>query len=159
MKQLDKELLEFTEQVFRNLGLDALSSKLIGILYPEPKEMSIEMLAKKTGYSLASVSTKMKFLENVEFVRKVKKPGSKKVYYYMEKDALKMLDTKFEKVLHAEVDPVKEHVPKLISKYKDKKLDEKSKKKLEIMKNYHKQMLQLEKILIDVRKKLKVSKK
>ncbi len=159
MKQMDKDILEFTEQIFRNLGLDALSSKLIGILYPEPKEMSIELLAKKTGYSLASVSTKMKFLENIEFVKKVKKPGSKKVYYYMEKDALKILDNKFEKVIHAEVEPVKENVPKLVKKYKDKKLDEKSRKKLEIMKNYHRQMLKLEKILIDVRQKLKVKKK
>lgn len=159
MKQVEKDITGFTEQVFKNLGLDALSSKLISILYPEPKEMSIEMLAKKTGYSLASVSTKMKFLENLEFVRRVKKPGSKKVYYYMEKDALKILDSKFEKVLHAEVEPVKENVPKILEKYKDKKLDEKSKKKLEIMKNYHKQMLKLEKILQEMRQKLKVKKK
>lgn len=156
MNSLDKEVVEFSQKVFKNFGLDTLSSKLIGILYTEPDEISMDELAERTGYSLASVSTKTRFLEGLAMIQRIKKPGSKRIFYYMEKDLFKMMEKKIEKGFEAEINPAKQEVPKIINKYKNKKLSEKSKKKLRIMENYHKQILQLDKIfnefLVSLRK-------
>ncbi len=147
--------MEFIKQVFKNFGLDPLSSRIVAFLYIEPTEISIERLSKRTGYSLSSISTKAKFLENVNIIEKIKKPGSKKVYYYMEKDIFKILDSKVDKALEAEVYPAKENLPRIIEKYNKKRLNEKSKKKLDILTNYHKQILAMEKLMIDFKKKLR----
>lgn len=152
---IEKEMREFAEQVFRNFGLDILSSKIIAILYTEPEEVALEELSKKTGYSLASISNKTRFLENVEMIEKVKKPGSKKVYYYMEKDLFKMMQKKLEKAYEAEINPAKQKVPEIIEKYKNKKLNEKSKKKLEIMQNYYQQIIKLDKVFRQMQVRLK----
>ncbi len=159
MDKLENEFAEFIQQVFKNFGLDSLSSKIVAFLYIEPTEISIERLSRKTGYSLSSISTKAKFLENVNIIEKIKKPGSKKVYYFMEKDIFKILDSKVDKVMEGEVAPAKENIPKIIEKYQGKKLTEKSKKTLNIIKNYHKQILAMEKLMLDFKKKLRGIKK
>ena len=159
MDKLENEFAEFIQQVFKNLGLDSLSSRIVAFLYIEPTEISIERLSRKTGYSLSSISTKAKFLENVNIIEKIKKPGSKKVYYFMEKDIFKILDSKVDKVMEGEVAPAKENIPKIIEKYQGKKLTEKSKKTLNIIKNYHKQILAMEKLMLDFKKKLRGIKK
>jgi len=133
---------EFRELIRDNVkanGMDELSSRLIAILYVSPKEISLERLAKTTGYSLSSVSTSLKMIERFGFVKRMKKPKSRKVYYYMEKDlmtmTLKILKRKYEKVIV----PSKEKLPVIIERYKKLKGSE-AKKEAEIAKNYYKQV-------------------
>ena len=55
MKRFENDFLDFLTETSQKKNMDSLSSKLIAILYIEPREVSIEELAKRTGYSLASI--------------------------------------------------------------------------------------------------------
>jgi len=134
---------EFKELIRDNVkanGMDELSSRLIATLYVSTKEISLEELAKKTGYSLSSVSTSLKTVERFGFIKRMRKPKSKKVYFYMEKDlmavGLRLMKRKYEKVIL----PSKKKLPEIISRYKKLK-SKTSKEELEILKNYHKQIV------------------
>ena len=146
MKSIEKEFVDFYINVGKSWGLDTLSSKLIGILYLEPKEICIEKLAEKTGYSLASISNKMRFIESFGVIKRIKKPGSKKVFYYMEKDAIKLAQMHFEKIYEAEIMPAKKLMPELLDKFKKVNLNNDEKEKYKIIKNYNKQILDIEKV-------------
>jgi len=127
-------------------GLDELSSKLIGILFIEPEEIALDELARRTGYSLSAVSTALKFIERAGIVKRSKKPKSRKVYFYMEKDTLAMslqiVRRKYEKILL----PSKQKLPKIIEKYKQESTKE-SEEELKIVENYYKEVLFFEQIL------------
>lgn len=129
-------------------GLDELSSRIIGILFIEPEEIALDELAKRTGYSLSAVSTSMKFIERAGIVKRSKKPKSRKVYYYMEKDMLAMwiqlMRRKYENIIL----PSKYKLPKIIEKYKLEK-SENSEEELRIVENYYKQVLFSERLIKD----------
>lgn len=146
MKSIEKEFVDFYINVGKSWGLDTLSSKLMGMLYLEPKEICIEKLAEKTGYSLASISNKMRFIETFGVIKRIKKPGSKKVFYYMEKDCIKLTQIHFEKIYASEIIPAKKFMPKLLDKFKKVKLNNDEKEKYKIIKNYNKQILDIEKV-------------
>jgi len=138
-----QQFIDFITEASKTNGFDELTSKLVGILYAEPKEICLEELSKKVRYSLSAVSTETKNLERFGLVKKIRKPGSRKVYYYMEKDlhamALEKMRLKYEKVLLKG----KEELPKIISEYKKQKGNP---EELKIMEEYMKQLLKAEKI-------------
>jgi len=145
MGGIEKEFLEFCIHSGKNYGLDSVSSKLFGIVFLEPEAISMEDLVNRTGYSLASISNKMRFLQNFGLVERIKKPGSKKVFYYMEKDVIKLTLMHLEKIKSSEVIPAKEVLPKLIEKADMGKMSEMELKKLRIIKEYYKNMLIIDK--------------
>ncbi|MFP4403213.1 MAG: GbsR/MarR family transcriptional regulator [Candidatus Woesearchaeota archaeon] len=156
---LETEFISFLETVFKNYGLDNLSCKIMAVLYIEPTEIALDEIAKITGYSLASVSLKLKFLEKIGLVERIKKPGSKKVFYYFQKDIVKLTENKIKKAYDAEIKPVKKLLPELINKYSNLKLSKVEEEKLKIINNYYKQVLMTEKVylkLVDFLKEEKI---
>ena len=147
MESIEKEFVSFCIQSGRNYGLDSISSKLFGIIFLEINEISLYELSKKTGYSLASVSNKMRFLQGFGFVQRIKKPGSKKVFYYMEKDVVKLTLMHFEKIQTAEITPAKELMPKLIEKFEKKNLNKDETKKYQIIKDYYNNMVKIDDLM------------
>ena len=137
--------------VFRSTGkaygLHDLPLKIIGLLYLQPIEMSMEEISKKTGYSLASVSNTMKLLVGSGMVQRVKRPGTKKIFYYMDKNLIKINIRKLEAVYENMIWPLKDQLPTLIRKYKGKIKEEQTKKKLEIIEDYYKQVINFESII------------
>ena len=131
-----EEFRELLCEISRRKGLNELSSRIFGTLYAEPREISLEELSERTGYSMSSVSTIMKLMCDSEMIKRIKKPKSKKVYFYMEKNIVsKLLDMMKENqkiILYA-----KEKVPKIIQRYKSEKMP---KRELEIVENYFKQL-------------------
>lgn len=140
---------DFIKLIYENAkvqGLDEVSSKAIGILFVEVNEVSLEELAERTNYSLSAVSTAMKFLEGADVVKKIKKPKSKKIYFFIEKDMrntfIRMLQKKLGKIIL----PAKERMPSIIEKYKKAK-SKNAKQELIIAENYYKQTLVAEKMI------------
>ena len=140
---------EFIDLMIENCkvnGLDELSSKIIALLYAEPNEISLDEIAKRTRYSLSAVSTAMKFIKRIGFVKRIKKPKSRKVYFYMEKSmimfSLDVIRRKYEKVIL----PTKQRLPSIIKRYKREK-SENSKNELKIIENYYKEVLASEDIM------------
>lgn len=138
-----EEFIELLTQMGRNKGIDELSSRLVAILYIEPKEIALEDLAEKTGYSLSAVSTSMKFLENINLVKKTKKPKSRKIYFYMEKDMLKMFTDTLKKMYQLNITIGKQEIPQIIKNYKQKG----NKEELKIIENYYKQLMTTDQIM------------
>lgn len=153
MSDLEKEITEFGVGLFESMGLDNLTAKLLTALYFSPRELSMEELAKKTGYSLSSVSNKLRVLGEV-FVQRIKKPGTKKVFYYMEKDIIKVNQKKIKTAHERQIHQIKRLIPCILGKYKNAKLSEEEKEIMKIAKDYHRQALMLEKILEELEKYL-----
>jgi len=147
MHAFEKEFIDFEAEVGKNAGMDPLASKLFMILFLEPTELSMEDLAERTGYSLASIHNKMKLLEKVGHVKKIRKPGTKKVFYFMEKDMIKTFSEIMESTYHLRIKPTVAFLPQLIEKYRGAKLTDVERQKMEIIKRYNSQLSKVEKVM------------
>ncbi len=117
-------------------GLKTIVAKVHAVLFMEPEEISLEEIATKTGYSLASVSNAAKQLELFKKARRIKKPGSKKVYYKGEKNLVCEIHDHIQKTMEGVIKPMQERMPRLIKELKNT-LKEKNltKEKKEELKN------------------------
>ncbi|MCD6477389.1 MAG: winged helix-turn-helix transcriptional regulator [Candidatus Aenigmarchaeota archaeon] len=132
-------------EINKSKGLDELTSKLISILFVEPREISLEELAERTGYSLSAVSMSMKMFTNSGLIKKLKKPKSRKVYFYMEKNIIPYVIENMKKTLK-NIEISKKEMPEIIKNYKKTGMKE----ELEIAKDYYKRISVAEKIIRDV---------
>jgi len=155
-----EEFFELMIEDCKGNGFSALTSKIMSILYLDPNEISLEELAKRTGYSLSAISTEIKFVERMGLIKRLKKPKTKKVFFYMEKDftamSVQYMRKKYQLMLKT-----KDTLPKIIDGYKIHKLDSKEQKQIDIIKNYQKQILRFEKMfrtLMSLFEKLKIIK-
>lgn len=155
MEELDQKFIDFYQNVGRSMGInDNLLLKIIAILFLEHKEIAMEDLAKKTGYSLASISSKAKILETMGFARRTSKPGTRKAFLFIEKDFLKLFQQQLIKKQEYLIKQAKEKIPEIIKEYKHKSKTNKQKQKLKILENYHAQILKFEKIIQYMIKKI-----
>ena len=154
MNQLEREFVEYYAKLAHGFGMGDLLMRIFGLLYLEPKEMALDVIAKKTGYSLASISTAMKTLETAGIVLRKKKPGSKKAYFYSDRNLLRMNVRKLTTAQNTIVEPAKTFMPEMLDKYKNSK-DKKIQQQLTFIKSYYKQMLEFEDIMKRWTKELK----
>ncbi|MBU4242379.1 MAG: hypothetical protein KKF52_04050, partial [Nanoarchaeota archaeon] len=110
MDNLEKDIVEYFKKIGAVQGMDELSSTIIGILYSAVKEITMEDIVRKTGYSLASISNKIKFLSDIGLITKKTKPGNKKIYLYMEKDFMKMIHSGL-LIIEKKLDITKKEIP------------------------------------------------
>jgi DNA-binding transcriptional regulator GbsR (MarR family) len=154
-KSPKSEFIDLMTENSKVNGLDELSSRIIGILFIEPEEIALDELAKRTGYSLSAISTAMKFIERAGIVKRSKKPKSRKVYFYMEKDILatwiRLMRRKYENIIL----PSKYKLPKIIERYKQEK-SENLEVELRIVEDYYRQVLYSEQLIKDSIKTLEL---
>ncbi|MDD5086747.1 MAG: hypothetical protein PHV16_03250 [Candidatus Nanoarchaeia archaeon] len=144
-----EEFIQLMTENCRFNGLDEISSEVIALLYASPDEISLEELSKKTGYSLSAICMATKLIERIGLIKRIKKPGSRKAYFYMEKNmsvfSLDLIKRKYEKIII----PTKKKLPLIISKYKREK-SEKARQELKIIENYYKEVVISEKIVKNI---------
>ncbi len=85
---LKDELNQIMKGIVINSGFPSPFASMISELYFEPEPISMQDLANRIGYSLASISLKLKMFEYLGFISRKKKPGTSKVFLYMEKDLI-----------------------------------------------------------------------
>lgn len=90
-KEIEKNILSAFADVARSLGYSSVHGKIIGVLLIKRKPLSLDSLAKETGYSSGMVSLSMDLLEVLGVIRKFKKPGDRKVYIEIRGDLLECL--------------------------------------------------------------------
>lgn len=139
------DFIELMAEVNRAKGLDDLTSNIIGIIFIEPREVSLEELAKRTGYSLSAVSTSMKMLVASGFIKRKRLPKSKKVYFFMEKDMFVAWKQMMDKI-NANITNLKSKVPGIIEDYKRVKY-EGSREERRIVERYFDQLLAFHKVI------------
>ncbi|MBP1909272.1 GbsR/MarR family transcriptional regulator [Methanolobus bombayensis] len=146
---LESPKQEFTELITQNLkseGFDEISSRIVGVLFIEPEEMSLEEISIETGYSLSAVSTAMKNLSQFHIIKRFKKPGSKKAFFFLDKNlaaiGAQALRMKYDNVIL----PSKKILPDIIKKY-ERDGSDKTTSEMEIVARYYRQILKLESIV------------
>lgn len=147
LDNLTKEFIRIFDSIGHSAGVDNLTMTMIGILFVEPAEISMEELARKSGYSLTSISQKVKMFAPFKMIQKKTKPGSRKVYLYMEKDIFEAWKTQIIQGLSLKIKTIKDCLPGFLKKHKALAKDKAAKEKIKIIENYYKQALQFEKIL------------
>jgi len=140
----EKDFVELMITGQRAVGLDEISSRLIGILFIEPEPISLDELAKKTGYSTAAISTGIKFLEATGTVTRTKQPNDRKVYFFMEKDLFKQFYVHFKKAYECKLVYYLDNLPGIIKQMKTEKKTKEDTKKLKISEDYYNQLKKME---------------
>ncbi|HOI19140.1 MAG TPA: hypothetical protein PLX15_04750 [Candidatus Woesearchaeota archaeon] len=154
MQDIDKDFVEFMEKSGKISGEEMGLSSIFGLIYIQPDDISIEEISKETGYSLASVSNKVKLLEAIGIVIRFRKPKSKKVYVKAKRNLPKITEEELIKRKMAVIDYSKEVLPSIINKYaKSKSKDDKL--KINILKDYLTQIEKTKELLIKIKEGLK----
>jgi DNA-binding transcriptional regulator GbsR (MarR family) len=91
MPDFEQRVLGTFAAVARSLGYSDVHGRIIASLLVAGKPLSLQEMAKKTGYSLAAISLSMDLLELVGIIRKVKNPHDRKLYARLEGDVLQGL--------------------------------------------------------------------
>ena len=143
MKTAKKEFENLVYQGIKSQGIDELSSRLIAILYSEPDPVTLEELSVATGYSFSAVSATMKLLSGINLVEKTKKPGSKKLYFSVQRNMLTLTIAAIRAKSEFMVAPALNDIPGIIEKCKNSKA-EGSERTLRVIEQYYRQMLALD---------------
>ncbi|MFP4116852.1 MAG: GbsR/MarR family transcriptional regulator [Candidatus Aenigmatarchaeota archaeon] len=153
-----EEFKELLAETHRMRGIDELSSQLIAELFIESGKLSLKELAERTGYSLSAVSSEMKNLGNSSFIKRTKKPGSKKIYFHIEKSLMKNflegISEKHKKIM----DMLEQKLPRIIDKYENKGGGGSNEEK-EIVENYYREIQAMDKIFEELRGKIEKRKR
>ena len=136
-KKIEEEFIDlFCQPVTKDQKeIEIPFKRIMAILLIEPKPVSIEELAKKTGYSLSMISLKTRTMELLGLIKSVKIPGDRKRYYYAEKDLIKLILERYKKSNNEELVKIERRLKDILEKYKDQKNE-----KYELVKNYYKQL-------------------
>ena len=154
MDEIDRGFIDFYQNVGKAYGMDSLMAALFARVYIEPGEMGMSELAEETGYSLASVSNKIRQLEPSGLISRNTKPGTRKVYVHADKDILKIAMGQLLRTRANETQPAAIEIPRMIERFEKEELSEKQQEKLEILRRYHRDMLKLDSVLEEMLEKL-----
>ncbi len=66
--------------IAKSLGYSEVYGRIIACLIINERPVTLSEVSKETGYSSPMVSLSIDFLENVGMVKRVKRPGDKKLY-------------------------------------------------------------------------------
>jgi DNA-binding transcriptional regulator GbsR (MarR family) len=147
MEQIEEEFAKVFANLARSMGLPDASVNVFAVLYLEPEEISMDEVAKRTGYSLASISTTLRQLEALRMVERSRKPGSAKVYLYMHKNLGRIHLQKMRAMQEMAIHPLKTMLPGMIARYKKKTKTSEDQAKLAIIKDYQVQIIAFEKLV------------
>lgn len=154
MDSIDKDFIKFYQEVGKANGMDELTATLFARLFIEPDEIAMNKLAEETGYSLASISNKIKFLEVSGYVVRKKKPGTKKVYLYGRKEILDVVIEQISNARNNEIRKAKTEIPSMLERYKNQDLSESQTQKLSILKGYYYDLMKIDDVLEDMVRKI-----
>jgi len=88
---LERNILSIFSTLASTLGYSPIHGKIIGSLLMESKQLTLQEIAKKTGYSSGMISLSLDLLEVLGVVKKIKKTGDRKLYVRLEGDLLEIL--------------------------------------------------------------------
>lgn len=88
---LEEKIYSTFSDVASTIGYSPLHGKIIGVLLVHGKEMSLQEIAKKTGYSLSMISLSLDLLELLGVIKRVKKTGDRNLYITLQGDLLESL--------------------------------------------------------------------
>jgi len=90
-KKLEEKIYSTFSDIASSIGYSPLHGRIIGVLLVQGREMSLQELARETGYSPSMISLSLDLLELLGVIRRVKKTGDRNLYIALQGDLLKCL--------------------------------------------------------------------
>ncbi len=113
--------------VASSLGYSEVHGRIISALLVDSRPMSMDELAKTTGYSPASISLSLDLLELIGIIKKFKHKGDRRLYVRLEGDLL-------EGLRYAMLLKLQKEISKTLNEFKTyKNSDEKSKRTIKTL--------------------------
>ncbi len=159
MNDIESQIKDIGIEIFKGYGVDDLTAAILSILNFEPYDISMEELAERTGYSLASISLKMKNIENFWGIKRIQKPGSRKIYFRMEKNLLDAFTLQIKNGYEAELNIARNKISPLIARYRKEVSTEEERKRLAIFESYQQQITSFEELIKFIYNKVEQMKK
>jgi DNA-binding transcriptional regulator GbsR (MarR family) len=91
IEEIEKKIYTTFAEVASSIGFSSLHGKIIGALLVGGSSLSLQDLARKTGYSSSMVSLSLDFLEVLGVIKKVKKSADRKLYIQLNSNLLESL--------------------------------------------------------------------
>ena len=91
IREIEKSILDTFSELAKSIGFSPIHGNIIGSLIIGGGSMSLQEMAKKTGYSISMISLSMDFLEVLGIVRKVKKSRDRRLYIELNGNLLESL--------------------------------------------------------------------
>ncbi len=89
--EADDKITSMFTSVVKSMGYSEVHGRVISILFVADKELSLHDLAKRTGYSIPSISISLDLLELIGIIKKKKRVGDRKLYVKLNGDLLEGL--------------------------------------------------------------------
>lgn len=88
IKEIERDIYSTFADIASTIGYNEIHGRILAVLLVRGKKMSLQELAKETGYSISTISISLDLLEVLEMIRKVKKAGDRKLYIELHGDLL-----------------------------------------------------------------------
>ena len=150
--EIKEKIYSTFSNIAKSLGYSEVYGRIIACLLINEGPVTLSEVSKETGYSSPMVSLSIDFLENVGMVKRIKKPGDKKLYLQSDGNLLdglkKVILAKIEKNVSNSLEEFDEYRSKL--KKMNNKDSEKLLKAIEILEREIKKMNDYVKVLSEV---------
>ena len=90
-KNLEEKIYSTFSEVASSIGYSPLHGRIIGVLLVKGRPLSLQELAKETGYSASMISLSLDLLEVLGVIKKVKKTADRNLYISLQGDLLEIL--------------------------------------------------------------------
>jgi DNA-binding transcriptional regulator GbsR (MarR family) len=90
-KNLEEKIYSTFSEVASSIGYSPLHGRIIGVLLVKGRPLSLQELAKETGYSTSMISLSLDLLEVLGVIKKVKKTADRQLYIILQGDLLEIL--------------------------------------------------------------------
>ena len=131
-------------------GKDALASWIYARRYIEPGEMAMAALAEEAGYSLASVSNKVRALEQAGCVARRTRPGTRKVYVSAHKDITGVFLRQLEQIRHTQTLVMMREIPPMIDRYAKGDMPGEMAEKIALLRGMYEDMATIDGIITEM---------
>lgn len=91
IREIEKKIFNTFSELAKSMGFSPIHGTIMGSLMIGGGSLSLQDMAKKTGYSISMISLSMDLLELLGIIKKVKKPRDRKLYIELNGDLLELL--------------------------------------------------------------------
>ena len=95
IEDIEKDIYSSFASIASTIGYSEIHGRIIAALMVSGKKLSLQDLAKKTGYSISTLSLSLDLLEFFGMIKKLKNAGDRKLYIELHGDLLEGLKRAF----------------------------------------------------------------
>jgi len=95
IEDIEKDIYSSFATLASTIGYSEIHGRTIAALMVSGKKLSLQELAKKTGYSISTLSLSLDLLEFFGMIKKIKNAGDRKLYVELHGDLLEGLKKAF----------------------------------------------------------------